>query len=102
MKRVAKTSRGPSIDERIAYKLKQGCRFHHISWCGSVMPVLAKSSAEACSIFNIWCGFRKDFDLGYSTGSCGVIEISDIIPNQFCMFAGRRGRKICIKHIKMS
>ena len=85
----------------LTYRLERGDRFHYVSWNGTVMPILAKNSVDACSLFNIWCGAERGFDPGFSDGQCGIVKITAEIPKQYCVFAGRSGGKPVVKHVAM-
>jgi len=98
--RRASKSKSQAVSKSVAYRLQKGHRFHYVSWNGTVMPVLAKNSVDACSLFNIWCGVSRDFDMGYSDGQCGIIKISAEIPDQYCMWGGRRNGGVPqVRHI---
>lgn len=98
----SKQRNGFSLINQIDNRIERGDRFFHIVCRGTITPILARNSTDALSLFNLWCGVRKDFDLGYSDGTCGVVQITTIIPKQFCMFVGRRNRGVCVKHVIIS
>ncbi len=89
------------LQTQIDRRLEKGYRFHHVLLNGTVMPILARNTVDALSLFNLWQGKPKNYDFGYTSGNCGIVLVTDTIPPQFCMFFGRRKRGVCIRHIVM-
>ncbi len=87
------------LETQVARRIEKGYRFHHIALNGRIIPILARNTVDALSLFNLWLGKPKNFDMGYSDGTCAVVCISDAIPNEFCMFAGRRNRMACVRQV---
>lgn len=98
-RRTKRQTRTELLEAKVARRLEKGYRFHHVALNGSVMPVLARNSVDALSLFNLWVGKPKNYDLGYSSGNCAIVCVSDAIPSQFCMFVGRRNQMACVRQV---
>ncbi len=101
-RRKKRQTRSELIEIRVLRRLEKGYRFHHVSLNGDIMPVLARNSVDALSLFSIWVGKPKNYDFGYSSGSCAVVLVSDAIPPQFCMFVGRRNQVARVRQVVLT
>ncbi len=98
-RRKKRQTRSELLEIQVARRLERGFRFHHVALNGNIMPVLARNSVDALSLFNLWIGKPKNHDFGYANGSCAVVCVSDCIPPQFCMFVGRHNRMACVRQV---